>query len=54
MKRLSNLTGKILLITFSSSFSRSKIEKNVNDMGEKDIEENIWTNEAERTVENQK
>jgi hypothetical protein len=25
----------------------SKIEKNVNDMGEKDTEENIWTNKVE-------
>ena len=30
----------------------SKIEKNVNDMGEKDIEENIWTVKGEWTVEN--
>jgi hypothetical protein len=30
----------------------SKIEKNFNDMGEKDIEENIWTNKGEWTVEN--
>jgi len=30
----------------------NKIEKNVNDMGEKDIEENIWTNKGELTVEN--
>ena len=30
----------------------SKIEKNVNDMGEKDIEENVWTKNGERTVEN--
>jgi hypothetical protein len=31
----------------------SKIEKkNVNDMGEKDIEENIWTNKGKWTVEN--
>ena len=30
----------------------SKIEKNINDMGEKDIEENIWTNKGEWTVEN--
>jgi len=30
----------------------SEIEKNVNDMGEKDIEENIWTNKGEWTVEN--
>jgi len=26
--------------------------KNVNDMGEKDIEENMWTNKGELTVEN--
>jgi hypothetical protein len=25
---------------------------NVNDMGEKDIEENIWTNKGKWTVEN--
>jgi hypothetical protein len=30
----------------------NKIEKNVNDMGEKDIEENIWTNRGEWTVQN--
>jgi hypothetical protein len=31
----------------------SKIEKkNVNDMGEKDIEENIWTDKGKWTVEN--
>jgi hypothetical protein len=30
----------------------SKIEKNVNDMGEKDIEENIRTNKGKWTVEN--
>jgi hypothetical protein len=31
----------------------SKMEKkNVNDMGKKDIEENIWTNKGEWTVEN--
>jgi hypothetical protein len=30
----------------------SKTEKNVNDMGEKDIEENIWTNKGKWTVEN--
>jgi hypothetical protein len=30
----------------------NKIEKNVNDMGEKDIEENIWTNKEKWTVEN--
>jgi hypothetical protein len=29
-----------------------KIEKNVNDMGEKGIEENIWTNKGKWTVEN--
>ena len=27
-------------------------KKNVNDMGEKYIEENIWTNKGEWTVEN--
>ena len=27
-------------------------KKNVNDMGEKDTEENIWTNKGEWTVEN--
>jgi hypothetical protein len=26
--------------------------KNVDDMGKKDIEENIWTNKGEWTVEN--
>jgi hypothetical protein len=31
---------------------RSKIEKNVDDMGEKDIEENVWTNKGEWAVEN--
>ena len=31
---------------------KNKIEKNVNDMGEKDIEENIWTKKGEWTVEN--
>jgi hypothetical protein len=31
----------------------SKTEKNVNDMGEKDIKENIWINKGEWTVENQ-
>jgi len=31
----------------------SKMEKNVNDMGKKDIEENIWSNKGEWTVENQ-
>ena len=30
----------------------SKMENNVNDMGKKDIEENIWTNKGEWTVEN--
>jgi hypothetical protein len=30
----------------------SKTEKNVNDMGEKDIEENIWINKGKWTVEN--
>jgi hypothetical protein len=30
----------------------SKIEKYVNDMGEKDIEENIWSNKGKWTVEN--
>jgi len=30
----------------------SKIEKNVNDMVQEDIEETIWTNKGERTVEN--
>ena len=30
----------------------SKIEKNVNDMVEKDIEETIWNNKGERTVQN--
>jgi hypothetical protein len=30
----------------------SKILKNVNDMGEKDNEENIWTNKGKWTVEN--
>jgi len=30
----------------------SKMEKNVNDMGKKDTEENIWTNKGEWTVEN--
>ena len=30
----------------------SKRGKNVNDMGKKDIEENIWTNKGEWTVEN--
>jgi len=30
----------------------NKTEKNVNDMGEKDTEENIWTNKVEWTVEN--
>ena len=30
----------------------NKIGKNVNDMGEKDTEENIWTNKGEWTVEN--
>jgi hypothetical protein len=30
----------------------SKIEKNVNDMGEKDIEENKWANKGKWTVEN--
>jgi hypothetical protein len=30
----------------------SKIGKNVNDMGEKDLEENIWTNKEKLTVEN--
>jgi len=30
----------------------SKVEKNVNNMGEKYIEENIWTNKEEWTVEN--
>jgi hypothetical protein len=29
-----------------------KIEKNVNDMREKDTEENIWTNKGKWTVEN--
>jgi hypothetical protein len=29
----------------------NKNEKNVNDMGEKNIEENIWTNKGEGTVE---
>jgi len=29
-----------------------KLKKNVNDMGEKDIEENMWANKVERTVEN--
>jgi hypothetical protein len=28
------------------------MEKNVNDMGKKDIEENIWTNKGEWAVEN--
>ena len=31
---------------------RSKMEKNVNDMGKKDIEENIWTNKGKWTVQN--
>jgi hypothetical protein len=30
----------------------SKNKKNVNNMGEKDIEENIWTNKGKWTVEN--
>ena len=30
----------------------NKTEKNVNDMGEKDTEENTWTNKGELTVEN--
>jgi len=28
------------------------MEKNVNDMGKKDIEENMWTKKGEWTVEN--
>jgi hypothetical protein len=30
----------------------SKMEKNVNDMGKKDTEENIWTNKGEWTAQN--
>jgi len=30
----------------------NKTEKNVNDMGEKGTEENIWTNKGEWTLEN--
>jgi hypothetical protein len=30
----------------------SKMETNVNDMGKKDIEENIWANKGEWTVKN--
>ena len=36
----------------AETWTVTKLKKNVNDMGEKDTEENIWTNKGEWTVEN--
>jgi len=50
--QLGRIVKCLTLGNWCSDLQVSKREKNVNDMGKKDIEENIWTNKGEWAVEN--